>query len=72
MKSQIFFVVLTVGGIAAIVLDHNWVGGLVLIGIALYPVLFAAKQSRTTFEKGFGFIAKQQHLQRTSDNHTGE
>jgi len=43
MKSWIFFVVLAVGGIAAIVLDHNWVGGLILIGISLGPILFGAK-----------------------------
>lgn len=43
MKNWIWFVVFTVGGIAAIVLDHNWVGGLILIGIALGPILFPAK-----------------------------
>jgi len=43
MKSWIFFVVFTVGGIAAIVLDHNWVGGLMLIGIGLFPIVFSAK-----------------------------
>jgi len=36
----VFFIVLVVSGIAAIAIDQNWVGGLILIGIGLFPILF--------------------------------
>jgi hypothetical protein len=38
--SWIFLVVFVVAGIAALVLDRNWVGFLILVGIGLYPLLF--------------------------------
>jgi hypothetical protein len=33
-------VIFIVAGIAALVLDRNWVGFLILVGIGLYPLLF--------------------------------
>lgn len=33
-------VVFIIAGLAALVLDKNWVGFLILVGIGLYPLLF--------------------------------
>lgn|GEM_PF-3571731 len=36
----VFFIVFLAGGVAAVVYDRNWVGGLILVGIGLYPLLW--------------------------------
>ncbi len=37
---RIFFVVFAGAGLAAFFIDGNWVGGLILIGISLFPIIF--------------------------------
>jgi len=43
MIKWIWCVVFNVAGIAAIIKLHDWVGGLILIGIGWAPILFRAK-----------------------------